>query len=263
MSDWQRWRDQTVATIAGAVQARRKALKLTAAELAKRTADCKPMSGDVISDLENGRKKTLDVVELLTLSEALACSPLSLLFPDALSDTELFPGGAVPVTHALGWIQGEGVSFPRPGKWVGVALMGDPRAAAALEMADSERAMMDAKRQLSEAEWAQSARAEPDLVLDQHVEHLRRTVTALTSMWHGSRLKYLGATDPGLFETVACRVFDDPEWVWGAPDLRQWRPAHLAKGNSILARLLAERGADDSTSANSDEDSETGPDGDA
>ncbi len=74
---------------------------LTAAELAELTSVGKPLSRAVISDLETGRKKTLDVVELVTLAEALRCSPLSLLFPNALDDCEELPGKTVPVREVL------------------------------------------------------------------------------------------------------------------------------------------------------------------
>ncbi len=102
------WSDAMVKGIATAAKERRKALGLTAAEVAERTSAGKPLSRAVISDLETGRKRTLDIAELVTLADALECSPLALLFPDALADTERFPGDIVPVLTVLrSWIHSD------------------------------------------------------------------------------------------------------------------------------------------------------------
>src|SRR4051812_25191284 len=101
MTNWKPWATGMVAGVAATVKARRTLLGLTAAELAELTLVGKPLSRAVISDLETGRKKTLDVVELVTLAEALRCSPLSLLFPNALDDYEQLPGKTEPAREVL------------------------------------------------------------------------------------------------------------------------------------------------------------------
>lgn len=80
----------------------------TAAAVASRTKIGKPLTRAVISDLETGRKKTLEVSELLTLAVALNVSPLSLLIPDVLDDVEVLPGYTVPGTEVLSWLLGLG-----------------------------------------------------------------------------------------------------------------------------------------------------------
>ncbi|QCH22631.1 hypothetical protein [Mycobacteroides salmoniphilum] len=48
----------------------------------------------MISDLETGRKQTLDISELLSLAAAHCVPPASLLFPDDAS-VEVLPGKSV------------------------------------------------------------------------------------------------------------------------------------------------------------------------
>lgn len=97
-----------VAGVADATRNRRSALGLTAAEVSERTEAGKPLSRAVISDLETGRKRTLDIAELVTLATALELSPLSLLVPDVLTEIEVLPGRSVPGVDVIGWWSGAG-----------------------------------------------------------------------------------------------------------------------------------------------------------
>lgn len=106
MTTGKQWSAEMVHGIAEAARRRRAALGLSAAEVSKRTEVGKSLSRAVISDLETGRKRTLDVSELVTLAKALDCSPLSLLFPDALDEVEVLPGVAERAVDALGWWTG-------------------------------------------------------------------------------------------------------------------------------------------------------------
>lgn len=108
MTTWRIWSDEMVSGIAAGIRRRRSDLGLTAAEVSERTAMGKPLSRAVISDLETGRKRTLDVAELVTVAYALEVSPLSLLMPDALADVEVFPGVTVPGIDVFGWWTGVG-----------------------------------------------------------------------------------------------------------------------------------------------------------
>lgn len=94
--------------IAAVVKARRTALGLTAAGVAERTEVGKPLTRAVISDLETGRKKTLDVTELVTLAAALELPPTALLFPDISAEIEVLPGKPTDGLTALGWFVGAG-----------------------------------------------------------------------------------------------------------------------------------------------------------
>lgn len=108
MTSWRLWAANLVQRTADAMKAIRHTGDLTAADLSAGTAVGKPLSRAVISDLETGRKKTLDISELLTIAAALGVPPLRLLFPNVLDDVEILPGVTVSGTEALGWFTGLG-----------------------------------------------------------------------------------------------------------------------------------------------------------
>ncbi|WP_016890806.1 helix-turn-helix domain-containing protein [Mycobacteroides abscessus] len=112
MTTWRAWSDELTMRVAKAVKSRRIALGLTASELADRTAVGKPLTRAVISDLETGRKKSLEVSELLTLAAALELPPILLLFPDYPDGTvELVPETERGNPDAVNWFSG---SWPGP-----------------------------------------------------------------------------------------------------------------------------------------------------
>jgi transcriptional regulator with XRE-family HTH domain len=99
-----------------AVSTRRKALKLTASELARRTAELGyPISRGAIAKIEsNSRSGKIDVAELLVLSAALDIPPvllLVLIFPTGTL-VEVLPGVEVRGDEAVRWLSGR-TSFPR------------------------------------------------------------------------------------------------------------------------------------------------------
>jgi transcriptional regulator with XRE-family HTH domain len=73
-----------------------------------------PISRAAIANYESGRKKGLDVAELLVLAAALRIPPLTLLFP-RLPDgaVELLPGLEINSWDAAAWFSGE-ASAPDP-----------------------------------------------------------------------------------------------------------------------------------------------------
>jgi transcriptional regulator with XRE-family HTH domain len=81
---------------------------LSAASLADRTASIgHPISRAVIADLEIGRKKSLDVAELLVLAQALQVSPAQLVYPDLpKGEVEVLPGRTIESYEALQWFSG-------------------------------------------------------------------------------------------------------------------------------------------------------------
>lgn len=136
---WRDWSSSLTARVAQAVKARRKALGLNAADLAVRTRVGKPLTRAVISDLETGRKKTLEVSELLTLAVALDIPPLLLLFPDyPAGSVEIVPGVTVSSERAADWLAGRGVI---PGA--------ESNAGTALVRAASRRRELENRRELA------------------------------------------------------------------------------------------------------------------
>ena len=75
---------------------------------AQEVADTKrlgyPISHDQIANYESGRKRGLDITELLVLAAALEVSPIALLFP-ATSDreVEMLLRAATSTLHAVAW----------------------------------------------------------------------------------------------------------------------------------------------------------------
>jgi transcriptional regulator with XRE-family HTH domain len=86
------WETELARRVGAAVQARRKALGLTAQQLAELTKESRyPITRVAISKIEgNSRAGKLDLAELLVLAAALEISPALLVFPG-------FPDGSVEV----------------------------------------------------------------------------------------------------------------------------------------------------------------------
>lgn len=134
--------------IAATVKARRKELGITAAELADRTSVGKPLTRAVISDLETGRKKTLEISELVTLAAALEISPLTLLIPNVLEDVEVLPDVTAAGIDAFGWWTGAGA----PTRSVRGLFFKDEGLRIAARLADVENVLRLNRRNLQLAE---------------------------------------------------------------------------------------------------------------
>lgn len=82
---------------------------MSAAKLADRTEEIGyGISRSVVADLETGRKKSIDVPELLVLAAALGVSPAQLVFPELpRGKVEVLPGLDQESHDALRWFSGE------------------------------------------------------------------------------------------------------------------------------------------------------------
>ncbi|MGF0308905.1 helix-turn-helix domain-containing protein [Rhodococcus sp. IEGM1428] len=107
----QSWAEQLVARVAGEVRRLRGKdhSAMSAAKLADRTEEIGyGISRSVVADLETGRKKSIDVPELLVLAAALGVSPAQLVFPDLpRGKVEVLPGLDQESHDALRWFSGE------------------------------------------------------------------------------------------------------------------------------------------------------------
>jgi transcriptional regulator with XRE-family HTH domain len=112
------WQLELSARVGKAIQKRRRALNLTAQQLARRTAEIGyPVSRVAISKIEaNVRAGKLDVAEWLILAQALEIPPALLLFPDYPEGlVEGLPGPEVESVNAVWWIAGRRARHEAPG----------------------------------------------------------------------------------------------------------------------------------------------------
>lgn len=112
-----------------AVSWRRNALKLTASELSRRTAELGyPISRGAIAKIEsNSRSGKVDVAEVLVLAAALDIPPVLLLFPQFSTDggAMVLPGVMTSEDEAVRWMSG-GVAFPQNYQLSSMRLEGQP-----------------------------------------------------------------------------------------------------------------------------------------
>jgi transcriptional regulator with XRE-family HTH domain len=107
------WQVELAGWLGANVQARRKALNMTALQLAARTKELgDPVTRVAISKIEtNTRAGKFDLAELFVLAAALDLPPSLLLFPGG-EHHELLPGVAVADTDSRRWLSG---TAPLPG----------------------------------------------------------------------------------------------------------------------------------------------------
>lgn len=82
---------------------------MSAQRLADRTAELGlPVARNTIANLENGRRGSVSVAEVLVLASALNVPPIMLLLPIGRArDIEITPGRPLPVGRAIGWFIGQ------------------------------------------------------------------------------------------------------------------------------------------------------------
>jgi len=118
------WAESTAYRIGIAVKALRG--KHSAQWLADRTKNLgHPISRTAISNLEVGRKLSLDVPELIVLAMALGVPPLLLLYPElSAGEVEVLPGQRTTAWSAAQWFAGRApyTAMDKTQKvWVGLA----------------------------------------------------------------------------------------------------------------------------------------------
>jgi transcriptional regulator with XRE-family HTH domain len=191
-----------------AVKTRRTALKLSASELARRTAGLGyPITRGAIAKIEsNSRSGKVDVAELLVLSAALDIPPVVLLFlvVPVGGPTEMLPGVGVLAEDAVRWLSGR-ISFPpailltdpedksKPPN-DGVKLIG-----AAMSLEKALEARIPLVNQLEKAQdprEANVAQAMMKINDEQIVSFLEEMNDSQLALW-GSRIRYEVTIDPG------------------------------------------------------------------
>jgi transcriptional regulator with XRE-family HTH domain len=113
------WELDLAGRIGKAVASRRKALGLTAVEVADRTKELGyPITRVAVAKIENnGRAGKIDVAEILVLAAALDLPPVLLLLPSYPDgEAELLPGRPAKDGDSLAWITGTGTLPVREGE---------------------------------------------------------------------------------------------------------------------------------------------------
>lgn len=104
------WADEVMATVAREVRRRRRQLRMSAQDLADACAEIgHPIPRNVIANMENGRRATLPLVDVLVLAKALRTPPVCLLYPVGYVDEvrRLPYEYPVPALDALHWFTGD------------------------------------------------------------------------------------------------------------------------------------------------------------
>ncbi|MGW6456703.1 helix-turn-helix domain-containing protein [Streptomyces sp. NPDC055078] len=151
------WSPAFTTRVAGQLRRARKAAGLTvAAASAACTSAGLPIPTATITNLELGRRTSVDLGEFLVLSRVYGVPPVTLMFPlDAEAAVEVLPGQEVPTWDALAWFTGE-TRLDQP------ALEGSPR-----EVLDLFRAHSDAvATALTSARMSKERRRKAALVTD-------------------------------------------------------------------------------------------------
>lgn len=165
MTTWKIWADEMVRRIADAVKARRLTLGLTAAELSDRTKCGKQLSRAVISDLETGRKRTLEVSEWLTLAVALEIPPPLLLFPGYPDEpVEVMPGQEVSSRQAFDWITGISDFPSKTHSDVTVEIVGDGRSQPGIDLIAAVRERQKNEEEIFFREINSKSDAPPEIM---------------------------------------------------------------------------------------------------
>lgn len=112
------WEARLTAAVAQQVKHWRDERGWSAQQLADRCADVigKPVPRNTITNLENRRRSTITLGEVLVLAAALEVPAVALMLPLGTAvSIEVLPDVEVPVTDALAWLQGdEAPGLPAP-----------------------------------------------------------------------------------------------------------------------------------------------------
>lgn len=103
------WPSTFTARVAEQMRMARKAAGLTVAEAAAACSDAGlPVPKTTITNLETGRRSSIDLAEFLVLAEVYGVPPITLLFPlGTAASVTVLPEREVPTWDAVAWFTGE------------------------------------------------------------------------------------------------------------------------------------------------------------
>jgi transcriptional regulator with XRE-family HTH domain len=124
------WQAQLTGVVAGEIRRYRQERKMSAQQLANR---CEQLGfaipRPVISNIENGRRDSLSIAELLVLARALDVAPALLVAPVGRQEmVEILPDQSMPPFDAVRWLEGEQLRETADGlrAWVDPDAADDP-----------------------------------------------------------------------------------------------------------------------------------------
>jgi transcriptional regulator with XRE-family HTH domain len=172
------WQQRLTASTANQIEQIRKRRGMSAQALADATAELGyPIARSVIANLENGRRESVTVAELLVLARALDVPPVLLVFPvgDA-PEAEVLPGTLVRTWAATQWFTGEApLPLETPGhRWADRQRWEDNATALFRGNAAAIKRWLDADenvRTSRKADRAEREREWRDVALDRLREH--------------------------------------------------------------------------------------------
>ncbi|WP_147377082.1 helix-turn-helix domain-containing protein [Mycobacteroides abscessus] len=167
------WRVQ----IGQGVRRAREARNMKWATVADRTKELgAPIHRVALKQLEEGQRD-VSVPELVGIAAALRVSPLRLLFPNVLEDVEPLPGMEMPGTDALDWFTGQG---PGPDSdHLGVLGFGDDAMRFASRIAEIDRGLASARRNLALSERALELKTSQEALDVENAAHYKRQIKLL------------------------------------------------------------------------------------
>jgi transcriptional regulator with XRE-family HTH domain len=103
------WQERVTRTVAREVRRHRGLCKMSAQQLADRTAELgMPIPRAVLANLESGRRDVVTVAEVLVLAAALGVTPAELFCPVGFDEEiELLPGRAADPLSGSQWVSGQ------------------------------------------------------------------------------------------------------------------------------------------------------------
>lgn len=163
------WEQRQAARTGAEVQRLRKAVGMTAQQLADRMDELGlRMTRQAISDLENGRRRYVTTAELSVIAAALGVPPVQLLYPELPDgDTEYLPGQHVSAIEAV-------LKFSEQADLTGLVA-----AARQLHNARSVAASTDMEGILKALELRGKKQAEAFAAAQEHTDRQRRRVEEL------------------------------------------------------------------------------------
>jgi transcriptional regulator with XRE-family HTH domain len=103
------WQGRLTAVVAREVRRHRDRRRLSAQQLADRTAEFgMAIPRNVLANLESGRRETITVAEVLVLAAVLGVSPMELICPVGYdAEIEILPGRKMDPLQASRWVDGQ------------------------------------------------------------------------------------------------------------------------------------------------------------